>query len=202
MHFGLPASPPGPAPVRHMSAAIQALSLETRCRRSIEVARAFATARMGSASESWSHPWSRGSRSCRSSPKPRCNRGPPMARRSGRTRPVLCGDRGQAPLELIAGLPALVLAGVVGLQLLAAGYTLTLADGAVEAGAAALVAGRAATPAVHRALPGWARGRTTVEVSGGRVRVTLRPPSLLRSVSQRLAVSSSAWVRQSRPDSS
>ncbi len=108
-------------------------------------------------------------------------------------------DRGQAPLELVAGLPILLLAAAIGLQLLVAGYSLTLVDGAVEAGAAALVAGRAATPAVHRALPGWARGRTEVEVSGGRVRVTLHPPSLLHSVSRWLAVTSTAWVRRSAP---
>ena len=49
-------------------------------------------------------------------------------------------DRGQASVELLAGLPALLLAGLIGFQLLAAGYALTLADGAAEAGALARVA--------------------------------------------------------------
>ena len=111
-----------------------------------------------------------------------------------RLRSLVC-NRGQAPLELVAGLPILFLAGLIGLQLLAVGYSFTLVDGAVEAGAAALASGEAAGPAVERALPGWAGGRTRVEVSGGRVRVTLRPPSVLRSVSKQLEVSSSAWVR-------
>lgn len=105
-------------------------------------------------------------------------------------------ERGQASLELLAGIPALVLAGLVALQLLAAGYSLTLADGAAEAGAMALAAGRPAAPAVREALPGWARDRVDVSIRGGRLTVRLRPPSPLPAVGQRLAISSSAWVRR------
>jgi hypothetical protein len=105
-------------------------------------------------------------------------------------------EHGQAAVELIAGLPALLLAGVVALQLMVVGYSLTLADGAAEAGAAALAAGRPARPAVREALPGWADGRVGVELRGGRVNVRLRPPSPLHGLSRRLAVSSSAWVRR------
>ena len=76
-------------------------------------------------------------------------------------------ERGQATVEVLAGIPALVLAGLAALQLLAAGYSLTLADGAAEAGAMALAAG-ARRPAVREALPGWARGRIDVDVDGGR----------------------------------
>jgi hypothetical protein len=103
---------------------------------------------------------------------------------------------GQASVELIAGLPALLLAGVVALQLLAVGYSLTLADGAAEAGALAVAVGRDAEPAVEEALPGWAESRIDVDVRGGEVRVRLRPPSPLADVADRLAVSSSAWVRR------
>ncbi len=105
---------------------------------------------------------------------------------------------GQASVEMLAGLPALLLAGLVALQLLATGYALTLADGAAEAGALARAVGRPARPAVREALPGWARGRVRVRVAGGRVVVRLRPPSPLRSLSRRLAVTSSAWVRRPR----
>jgi hypothetical protein len=105
------------------------------------------------------------------------------------------GESGQASLELIAGLPALLLAGVVALQLLAAGYSVTLADGAVEAGAIALAGGRPPEPAVRAALPGWARERVEVEQDGGRLRVVLRPPSPLTAVARALEVSSSAWIR-------
>ena len=105
------------------------------------------------------------------------------------------GESGQASLELIAGLPALLLAGVVALQLLAAGYSVPLADGAVEAGAIALAGGRPPEPAVRGALPGWARERVEVEQDGGRLRVVLRPPSPLTAVARALEVSSSAWIR-------
>jgi hypothetical protein len=104
--------------------------------------------------------------------------------------------RGQASVELIAGLPALLLTGVVALQLLVVGYSLTLADGAAEAGALAVAVGRPAEPAVEEALPGWAENRVGVEVDGGEVSVRLRPPSPLPGLSERLAVTSTTWVRR------
>jgi hypothetical protein len=105
------------------------------------------------------------------------------------------GEEGQATVELLAGIPALVLAGLVSLQLLATGYSLTLADGAAEAGAMALAAGKPARPAVEQALPGWAQGRTHVDVDGGHLTVRLEPPSPLATIAHRLEVSSSTWVR-------
>jgi hypothetical protein len=99
---------------------------------------------------------------------------------------------GQASVELVAGLPALLLAALLALQLLAAGYALTLADGAAEAGALALASGRSATTAARAALPGWARNDIDVSVRGGNVTVRLRPPSPLPSVADRLSVTSSA----------
>lgn len=108
------------------------------------------------------------------------------------------GERGQASVELLAGIPLLMLAGLVALQLLAAGYSLTLADGAAEAGAMALAAGKPAGPAIRQALPGWARGRSDVDVDGGRLTVQLRPPSPVDSLARRLEVSSSVWVRRPR----
>lgn len=110
----------------------------------------------------------------------------------------MAGQRGQATVELLAGLPALLLAALVALQLLATGYSLTVADGAAEAGALALAAGRPAEPAARAALPGWARDRVSVSIEGGRVTVRLLPPSLLAVVGRRLAVSSSAAVRPPR----
>jgi hypothetical protein len=104
-------------------------------------------------------------------------------------------ERGQASLELIAGVPALLLAALICLQLLAAGYSATLADGAVESGALALAAGRPAEPAVRDALPGWADDRVRVEVSGGRVTVHVQPPAPVPGIARALEVSSSAWVR-------
>ena len=63
-------------------------------------------------------------------------------------------ERGQATVEAIAALPALLLAGLISLQLLAAGYTLTLADGAAESGALALAAGALRRPPPARPCRG------------------------------------------------
>jgi len=106
------------------------------------------------------------------------------------------GERGQASIEVLAGIPALLLAGLIALQLLAAGYSLTLADGAAGAGAMALAAGRPAVPAVREALPGWARDRVAVDVHGGRLTVRLRPPSPIGALARRLELRSSVWVRR------
>lgn len=109
------------------------------------------------------------------------------------------GDsRGQASVELVAALPALLLAALVALQLLAAGYAVTLADGAAEAGALALASGRSATQAARNALPGWAREDIEVSVRGGAVSVRLRPPSPFSAVAARLAVTSTASARPAR----
>jgi hypothetical protein len=104
-------------------------------------------------------------------------------------------ERGQASVELVAALPALLLAGLVALQLLAVGYVLILADGAAEAGALALASGGSATDAARGALPGWAADDVAVEVEGGTVTVRVRPPSPLPALAERLAVDSTAAVR-------
>lgn len=104
-------------------------------------------------------------------------------------------EDGQSTVELVAAVPALLLAAAIVLQLFATGYALTLADGAAEAGALALASGRPAVAAVRDALPGWAEGDVEVSVRGGRVTVRLRPPSPLPAVADRLAVTSSAAAR-------
>ena len=107
----------------------------------------------------------------------------------------MADQRGQATVELVAALPALLLATALALQLLVAGYSLTLADGAAEAGALALASGGGAADAARAALPGWADDDVAVTVAGGTVTVRVRPPSPLRSVAERLQVSSSASAR-------
>jgi hypothetical protein len=104
-------------------------------------------------------------------------------------------EQGQSTVELVAALPALLLVGLLALQLFAAGYALTLADGAAEAGALALAVGRPAGAAARDALPDWAEDDVDVSVDGGRVTVRLRPPSPLPMVADRLAVTSSAAAR-------
>lgn len=110
----------------------------------------------------------------------------------------MADSRGQAAVELVAALPALLLAALVALQLLAAGYALTLADGAAEAGALALASGGSAADAARAALPGWAEGDVSVRVRGETVSVRLRPPSPLPALAGRLAVTSSASARGAR----
>lgn len=104
-------------------------------------------------------------------------------------------ETGQSTVELVAAIPALLLVGLLALQLLVTGYALTLADGAAEAGALALASGRPAADAAREALPGWARDDVGVSVSGGRVTVRLRPPSPFPTVADRLTVTSSAAAR-------
>ncbi len=104
-------------------------------------------------------------------------------------------ERGQSTVELVAALPVLVLAALLALQLLVAGYALTLADGAAEAGALALASGRPAADAARAALPGWASDDVDVSVRGDRVTVRLRPPSPFSAIADRLAVTSSAAAR-------
>ncbi len=105
------------------------------------------------------------------------------------------GEEGQAQLELIAGLPLLILAALVALQLLGVAYAQSLADGAAEAGAIAAADGRNEVEAARDGLPGWARSRVDVEADAGRVEVELDPPALLPGLADRLAVSSTAYAR-------
>lgn len=104
-------------------------------------------------------------------------------------------EHGQSTVELVAALPALLLAGLLALQLLVTGYVLTLADGAAEAGALALASGRPPLAAARDALPGWAEDDVDVSVRGGRVTVRLQPPSPLPAVAEQLTITSSAAAR-------
>jgi hypothetical protein len=105
------------------------------------------------------------------------------------------GERGQAQIEVVAGAPLLLAAGLIVLQLLTVGYAQSLADGAAEAGAIAFADGRDPERAVRRALPGWARERIAIEAVEGEVAVRLRPPVLLPVLSGVLRVGSRAWAR-------
>lgn len=104
-------------------------------------------------------------------------------------------EQGQATVELLAAIPLLLAAGAIALQLLLAGYALSLADGAAEAGALALAAGRPAKTAAESSLPSWAADRVEIGVHGGEVTVRLTPPSLLATFADPLAVTSSSFAR-------
>jgi hypothetical protein len=95
------------------------------------------------------------------------------------------GQRGQALVELVALLPAIVLVGLLGWQMAVAGYVWTVAGGAARAGARGAEVGAPGTAAALAAVPGrlalGARVVTVEEGSDGRrrVRVRLRMPRVL-----------------------
>jgi hypothetical protein len=106
-------------------------------------------------------------------------------------------ESGQASVELLGALPAMLLLGLVAFQLLAVGYSASLAGTAAEAGALAVAGGGDATAGARGSVPGWARAAMRVRVDGGSVRVTMRPPSPLHAVGRALEVSGSATVGSS-----
>jgi hypothetical protein len=101
---------------------------------------------------------------------------------------------GQATIELLGALPALLLVALVTFQLLAIGYAKVLAGNAAEAGALAIAGGADATAAARAALPGWSRAGMRVRVSGAAVDVTLSAPSPLSALRRRLRVAAHAAV--------
>ena len=107
------------------------------------------------------------------------------------------GQRGQASVELLGAIPALLVLGLVIFQVLAVGYAAVLAGSAAEAGALALAAGSDPEAGVREALPGWSRVRARVSVSGGTVHVRLRPPSPLAVVARELEITADASVEGS-----
>lgn len=94
--------------------------------------------------------------------------------RAGRLRE----ESGQASIEAVALMPLLLSVVVAVGQLLAAGAARELAGHSATAGAAALIQGRDAGRAARLALPGWAAGRLSVEVTGRKVKVRIRPPGV------------------------
>jgi hypothetical protein len=101
-------------------------------------------------------------------------------------------DRGQASVELLGALPALLIVGLVAFQVLAIGYAKVLAGDAAEAGALATAGEGNATAAARAAVPGWSRAGMRVRVGAGTVRVTMSAPSPLRALRRRLTVAASA----------
>jgi hypothetical protein len=112
---------------------------------------------------------------------------------------VIRREGGQAGVELLGALPVLLLLGLVLFQLLAVGYAAVLAGNAAEAGALSHAGGGEAEDAARDALPGWSRAGMDVAVDGGRVEVSLEPPSPVKALADELEVSSTAAVRAPRP---
>jgi hypothetical protein len=103
-------------------------------------------------------------------------------------------ERGQASIELLGSLPALLALCLVLFQVGAVGYASVLAGSAAEAGALAMAAGGDVAAGARESLPGWSRAHARVEAGRGRVQVQLQPPSLLRVLSRELEVTGEAAV--------
>jgi hypothetical protein len=104
------------------------------------------------------------------------------------------GQRGQASIELLGSLPAVLALCLVLFQVGAVGYASVLAGNAAEAGAMAMAAGADVAAGAHESLPGWSRTHARVSSGHGRVEVQLQPPSLLRLLSRKLEVTAEAAV--------
>lgn len=101
-------------------------------------------------------------------------------RRSG-TPTALSSPCGQASVELVAVLPALVVCVLIAAQLGLAGYSLWSAATAARAGARAENVGGDGVAAARRALPGILRDGAEVEV-GPPLRARVQVPSVVPGV--------------------
>ena len=104
------------------------------------------------------------------------------------------GERGQAAVELVGSLPALLLLATVLMQLLVVGYAAVLAGNAAEAGALAVAKGAVPSLAARKAVPGWARSRMQVASGAGAVRIRMRAPALIPGAGALLHVNATAAV--------
>ncbi len=89
------------------------------------------------------------------------------------------GQSGQASVELVAMAPVVVGVALVAAQVLAAGVAGELADHAAGAGAMAILQGADPQRAARDAVPGWSRERIDVRIDGRRVRVRMRPRTIM-----------------------
>jgi hypothetical protein len=96
---------------------------------------------------------------------------------------------------MMGALPVVLLLGLVVLQLLAVGYASVIAGQAAESAALAVAGGGGAEDAARAAVPGWSRARMRVQVNGGRVEVSMRPPAAIDALARRLEVHAAAEVQ-------
>jgi pilus assembly protein CpaE len=108
----------------------------------------------------------------------------------------IAGESGQASVELIGTLPALVLVALIGWQLLVAGQTAWLSANAARVAARAVAVGRDRDAAARSALPSsLARGMKVSNAGDGRVRVSVPVPLLLSRWRSPLSVSATAGLQ-------
>jgi len=111
----------------------------------------------------------------------------------------LRGQRGQASVELVAALPAVLLVGLVVWQLALAGHAAWLCANAARAAARAEAVGGDARSAARSALPrGLERGLRVRRSNSGRVRVRVRIPLLLHRWSTPVSVAATSSLSAAR----
>jgi hypothetical protein len=106
-------------------------------------------------------------------------------------------ERGQASVELLGALPAVLLAALAAWQIVLAGHTAWLVGNAARVAARAEAVGRDAEAAARGALPAHLRRGAVVSVRpDGRIDVRVRVPIVIESVSSPLRVRASASLPQ------
>jgi hypothetical protein len=104
-------------------------------------------------------------------------------------------ERGQASIETVALVPALVLLTLALWQAVMAGWALVSAESAARAAARAALAGSSPRPAALAALPGGMRNGAGVRITPGGVTVRVHIPAVLPGFSMDMSASA-AVVRQ------
>jgi hypothetical protein len=106
-------------------------------------------------------------------------------------------QRGQASIELLGVLPAVLLAALAAWQIVLAGYTAWLAGNAARVAARADAVGRDPEAAARGALPARLRRGLIVSArSGGRIDVRVRVPIVIEGAASPLRVGASASLSQ------
>jgi hypothetical protein len=103
-------------------------------------------------------------------------------------------ERGQASVELLATVPAVLLVAALVWQLALAGQTAWLCANAARAAARAEAVGRSGRAAARSALPRSLESGMRVDDRGGAVRVSLRVPLLLRAWHSPVTVAATAHL--------
>jgi TadE-like protein len=105
-------------------------------------------------------------------------------------------ESGQASVEFLGVLPAVLLLALAAWQLALAGHAVWLSGNAARVGARARAVGRDPGAAARSALPTYLRHDLTVRDDGGRVRVTVAVPLLVRRWHAPIHVAASAGPEQ------
>jgi hypothetical protein len=108
-------------------------------------------------------------------------------------------QRGQATVELLGVVPAVLVAGLVVWQLILVGHTAWMAANAARVAARAQLVGEDASRAARSALPaGLARGLEVERTNAGATRVRVEVPIMRRAWQRRVQVSAAASLEAAR----